>query len=184
MTQTDDGWKFSDKITDEEPTDKSLLKVTHETIKKVGEDIEKMSFNTAISQMMICTNAYTKADKVPAVLLRDFLKCLNPFAPHITEEIHQHLTENFPSVKCSSGRILSDRGWPSYNEDFLVESEVTVVIQVNGKLRAKLSVPLDISNEDIEALALAEDNVKQFTNGFTIRKVIVVPGKLVNIVAN
>jgi leucyl-tRNA synthetase len=195
MTQTDDaGWKFSDKITDDEPTDKSLLKVTHETIKKVSEDIEKMSFNTAISQMMICTNAFTKADKIPAVLLRDFLKCLNPFAPHITEEIHQHLAEACPSAKCSKGlalpdgrpqgRILSDRGWPSYKEEFLIESEVTVVIQVNGKLRSKLTVAKDISKEDMEALAVADENVKQFTDGNTIRKVIVIPGKLVNIVAN
>jgi leucyl-tRNA synthetase len=185
MTQTDnDGWKLSDKITDDTPTDKSLLKVTHETIKKVTEDIEKMSFNTAISQMMICTNAFTKADKISAVLLRDFLKCLNPFAPHITEEIHQHLSEACPSAKCSTGRILSDRGWPSYKEEFLVESEVTVVIQVNGKLRSKLTVAKDISKEDMEALALSDENVKQFTDGNTIRKVIVVPGKLVNIVAN
>jgi leucyl-tRNA synthetase len=185
MTQSgDDTWKLSDKITDDAPTNKSLLKVTHETIKKVTEDIEKMSFNTAISQMMICTNAFTKADKIPAVLIRDFLKCLNPFAPHITEEIHQHLSEVCPSAKCSTGRILSDRGWPSYKEEFLVESEVTVVIQVNGKLRSKLTVAKDISKEDMEALALADENVKQFTDGNTIRKVIVVPGKLVNIVAN
>jgi len=96
MTQAEDGsWNVSDKVTNDAPSDqdKALLKVTHETIKKVTDDIEKMSFNTAISQMMICTNAFTKADKVPAVLLRDFLKCLNPFAPHITEEIHQHIGE-------------------------------------------------------------------------------------------
>lgn len=148
------------------------------------EDIEKMSFNTAISQMMICTNAFTKADKISAVLLRDFLKCLNPFAPHISEEIHQHLSAACPSAKCSTGRILSDRGWPSYKEEFLVESEVTVVIQVNGKLRAKLTVAKDISKDDMEALALADENVKQYTDGNTVRKVIVVPGKVVNIVAN
>ncbi len=185
MIQSEDGsWSISDKITEAEPTDKSLLKITHETIKKVGEDIEKMSFNTAISQMMICTNAYTKADQVSAVLLSDFLKCLNPFAPHITEEIHQYLNAAHPSTKCSSDRILSDRSWPSYNAAFLVESEITIVIQVNGKLRAKVAVPLDISNEDLEALALKDENVVLFTNGFTIRKVIVVPGKLVNIVAS
>ncbi len=185
LTQAEDGsWSVSDKITDEAATDKALLKVTHETIKKVGEDIEKMSFNTAISQMMICTNAFTKADKIPAVLLRDFLKCLNPFAPHLTEEIYQYLGEACPSAKCSTGRILSDRGWPSFNEEFLVESEVQVVIQVNGKLRAKLTVAKDISKDEMEALALADDNVKTYTDGNTVRKVIVIPGKLVNIVAN
>lgn len=185
MTQSDDGkWSISDKITNDDPTNKSLLKVTHETIKKVGEDIEKMSFNTAISQMMICTNAFTKADKVSAVLLRDFLKCLNPFAPHITEEIHAHLGEACPSARCSTGRTLSDRSWPSYKEEFLVESEVTVVVQVNGKLRAKLTVSKDISKEDMEATALADENVIQYTSDSTVRKVIVIPGKLVNIVAN
>ncbi len=185
MQQDESGeWKLSEKITDEAATDKALLKVTHETIKKVGEDIEKMNFNTAISQMMICTNAFTKADKVPALLMRDFLKCLNPFAPHITEEIHQHLGEKCPSAKCSQSRILADRAWPSYNEEFLVESEVQVVVQVNGKLRAKLTVAKDISKEEMETLALADENVKKFTDGNTIRKVIVVPGKLVNIVAN
>ncbi len=185
MTQAEDeSWSLSDKITDEAPTDKALLKVTHETIKKVTEDIEKMSFNTAISQMMICTNAFTKADKVSATLLRDFLKCLNPFAPHITEEIHSHLSESYPSAKCSTGNILSDRGWPSFKEEYLVESEVTVVIQVNGKLRAKLTVAKDISKEDMEALALADETVKTYTDGNTVRKVIVIPGKLVNIVAN
>ena len=187
MTQADDGtWSLSEKISNNEPSDadKALLKVTHETIKKVTDDIEKMSFNTAISQMMICTNTFTKADKIPAVLLRDFLKCLNPFAPHITEEIHQHLAEACPSAKCSTSRILSDRGWPSFNEEFLIESEVTVVIQVNGKLRAKLTIAKDISKEELEALALADENVKQYTDGNTVRKVIVIPGKLVNIVAN
>jgi leucyl-tRNA synthetase len=182
--QQDGSYAVSPKIQDVACEDKELKRIVHETIKKVGEDIEKLSFNTAISQMMICTNAFTKADKIPAVLLRDFLKCLNPFAPHITEEIHQHLSEVCPSAKCSTGRILSDRGWPSYKEEFLVESEVTVVIQVNGKLRSKLTVAKDISKEDMEALALADENVKQFTDGNTIRKVIVVPGKLVNIVAN
>ena len=187
MTQADDGsWSLSEKITNDEPgdSDKALLKVTHETIKKVSEDIEKMSFNTAISQMMICTNAFTKAEKIPATLMRDFLKCLNPFAPHITEEIHQHLAETCPSAKCSTGRILSDRGWPSFKEEYLVESEITIVIQVNGKLRAKLDVDKDISKDDLEALALADDNVKQYTDSNTVRKVIVIPGKLVNIVAN
>ncbi len=185
MQQDAEGnWSLSDKIINDEPTDKSLLKVTHETIKKVTEDIDKMSFNTAISQMMICTNAFTKADKVSAVLLRDFLKCLNPFAPHITEEIHQYLTEAHTSAKCSTGRILSDRGWPSFNEEFLIESEVQVVIQVNGKLRAKLTVDKDISKEDMEAAALADEGVKTYTDGNTVRKVIVIPGKLVNIVAN
>ena len=177
-------WVISSKLTDDEPTDKALLKVLHETIKKVSDDIEKLSFNTAISQMMVCTNAFTSAEKLPAVLLRDLLKCLNPFAPHITEEIHEQLGENFPTAKCSRGCILSDRKWPSFNEAFLVEDEVEIVVQVNGKLRGKITVGKDTSKEEIEALAQKDSNVQQHTEGKTIRKIIVVPGRLVNIVAN
>ena len=180
-------WVLSDKLTNELPgdskEDKSLLKVLHQTIKKVTEDIEKMSFNTAISQMMICCNAFGKAKKLPAVLLRDFLKCLNPFAPHLTEEIHKHLGEAFPSAKCSRGRILADRAWPKYNPKFLVEDEIELVVQVNGKLRAKLKLAKDTPKEEIEKLAQEDANVQQHTQGKTIKKIIVVPGRLVNIVA-
>lgn len=180
-------WVLSSKLTDDKPsleTDKELLKVLHETIKKVGEDIERMSFNTAISQMMICTNAFGKAEKLPALLLRDLLKCLNPFAPHLTEEIHQHVGEAFPSAKCSKARILADRAWPSFNEKYLVEDEVEIVVQVNGKLRGKITVAKDAAKDEIEALAQKDTNVIQHTEGKTIRKIIVVPGRLVNIVAN
>jgi len=181
-------WELSSKLTNDKPgdsaADKELLKVLHETIKKVTEDIERMSFNTAISQMMICTNAFGKAEKLPAVLLRDLLKCLNPFAPHLTEEIHKQLGDAFPSAKCSKGRILADRAWPSYNEKFLVEDEVEIVVQVNGKLRAKIKVAKDAPKDEIEKLAQEDTNVQQHTDGKTIRKIIVVPGRLVNIVAN
>ncbi len=177
-------WVLSSKLTDEEPTDKALLKVLHETIKKVSEDIEKLSFNTAISQMMICCNAFGKAEKLPALLVRDLLKCLNPFAPHITEEIHQQIGDGFPSAKCSKSRIISDRAWPSYNEQYLVEDEVEIVVQVNGKLRGKITVSTDATKDEIEALAQKDANVIQHTEGKTIRKIIVVPGRLVNIVAN
>lgn len=179
-------WVLSDKLTNEKPdpsTHKELLKVLHETIKKVGEDIEKLSFNTAISQMMICTNAFGKAEQLPALLMRDLLKCLNPFAPHLTEEIHQHIGEAFPTAKCSKSRILADRAWPSFNEEFLVEDEVEIVVQVNGKLRGRITVPADASKEEIESLAQQDENVQQHTEGKTVRKIIVVPGRLVNIVA-
>ncbi|MGJ8677343.1 MAG: leucine--tRNA ligase [Akkermansiaceae bacterium] len=177
-------WVLSSKLTDDDPADKALLKVVHETIKKVTEDIERLSFNTAISQMMICTNALGKAEQIPAILMRDLLKCLNPFAPHITEEIHEQLIAAFPSAKCKFDYILSDRKWPEYNEEYLVEDEVEIVVQVNGKLRAKIKVSKDATKEDIETLAQNEALVKSHTDGKTIRKIIVVPGRLVNIVAN
>ncbi len=176
MEKSDETWALNSKITDAVfDSDKALLKVSHETIKKVTEDIEKLSFNTAISQMMICTNAFTKAEVVPRALFVDFLKCLNPFAPHLSEELN---------AKLGNKTQLCDQDWPTYNEDYLVESEIQIVVQVNGKVRAKLMISKDASKDEVEALALADENVKSFIEGNTVRKVIVVPGRLVNIVAN
>ena len=176
MTEGSEGVSPSDKIT----TDKvlnydDLAKTTHQTIKKVQEAIESLRFNTAISSMMECTNAYTAATEVPRDLFLIFLKLLNPFAPHLTEEINSALGES---------ELLSEQSWPELNESFLVESEIQLIVQVNGKLRARIMVPADISKEDAEAKALAEENVQGFVEGKTVRKIIVVPGKLVNIVAN
>ncbi|MEM6911405.1 MAG: class I tRNA ligase family protein [Verrucomicrobiota bacterium] len=168
-------WQLSEKVQDSDPlADKKLLKVVHETIKKVTEDIERLSFNTAISQMMVCTNAFTQAQIIPHALLSDFLKVLNPFAPHLTEEITKALGDS----------LLSESTWPTWNEDYLIESEIQIVIQVNGKVRDKLTVPKDISKEDMEKTALAADKIQPYTEGKTLRKVIVIPGKLVNIVVN
>lgn len=176
MTEGSEGVSPSDKIT----TDKvlnydDLAKTTHQTIKKVQEAIESLRFNTAISSMMECTNAYTAATEVPRDLFLIFLKLLNPFAPHLTEEINSALGES---------ELLSEQSWPELNESLLVEFEIQLIVQVNGKLRARIMVPADISKEDAEAKALAEENVQGFVEGKTVRKIIVVPGKLVNIVAN
>ncbi|MBK1834139.1 leucine--tRNA ligase [Roseibacillus ishigakijimensis] len=167
-------WRLREKVSvDTKPDD--LQKITHATIKKVGEDIEALRFNTAISAMMECVNAYTKAEAVPQDLFLDFLRILNPFAPHLTEELNSQLGQT---------ALLSEQAWPKYDEALLVESEITIIVQVNGKLRAKLQVPAEMSKGDLEATALAEPKVQAHTDGKTIRKVIVVPGKLVNIVAN
>ncbi|MGC6459413.1 MAG: leucine--tRNA ligase, partial [Akkermansiaceae bacterium] len=166
-------WELSGKIV--EGKNEELAKVTHQTIKKVQEAIETLRFNTAISSMMECTNAFTAAGEIPRDLFLTFLKLLNPFAPHLTEEINAALGES---------ELLSEQSWPEVDESLLVESEIQIVVQVNGKLRAKLQVPADISKEDLEAKALADSNVTAHTDGKTVRKVIVVPGKLVNIVAN
>jgi leucyl-tRNA synthetase len=166
-------WELSGKIAEGENLD--LAKITHQTIKKVQEAIETLRFNTAISTMMECTNAYTSAESVPRDLFLTFLKVLNPFAPHLTEEINSALGET---------ELLSEQTWPVLDESLLVEAEIQIIVQVNGKLRARLTVPADILKEDLEAQALADDNVTAHTDGKTVRKVIVVPGKLVNIVAN
>ena len=166
-------WRLRDKVGNSDSTE--LAKITHATIKKVGEDIEALRFNTAISSMMECVNAYTKADSVPEALFLDFLKILNPFAPHLSEELNRLLGQE---------NLLSEQAWPSYDDSLLVESEITIIVQVNGKLRAKLQVPADISKEELESQAQADPSVPQHLEGKTIRKIIVVPNKLVNIVAN
>ena len=166
-------WELSEKIVEGQNDD--LAKVTHQTIKRVEEAINSLRFNTAISAMMECTNAYTAAKEVPKDLILTFLKLLSPFAPHLAEEINSILEE---------GELLSEQRWPELDESLLVESEIQLIVQVNGKLRARIQVPADVSKEDAEKAALADENVTAHTDGKTVRKVIVVPGKLVNIVAN
>jgi leucyl-tRNA synthetase len=171
--EADGGWISSGKIV--EGQNEELAKITHLTIKKVQEAIESLRFNTAISSMMECSNACTSAGEVPRDLFLTFLKLLNPFAPHLSEEINAALGET---------ELLSEQAWPELDESLLVESEIQLIVQVNGKLRARIMVPADVSKEDAEKAALADENVTTHTDGKTVRKVIVVPGKLVNIVAN
>lgn len=166
-------WELSGKIVEGQNDD--LAKVTHQTIKRVEDAINSLRFNTAISAMMECTNAYTAAKEVPKDLFLAFLKLLSPFAPHLAEEINSILKE---------GELLSEQRWPELDESLLVESEIQLIVQVNGKLRARIQVPADVSKEDAEKAALADENVTAHTDGKTVRKVVVVPGKLVNIVAN
>ncbi len=173
-------YQLSDKLTAEPCADKKLLKVVHETIQKVSQAIETLRFNTAISQMMICTKALGEAKQLPVELIVTLLKCLSPFAPHLAEEVYARLGEKFQL----DAELLSEQVWPVCNEAYLVEDEIELIVQVNGKLRARLTVAKDAAKEDIEELAKAHENVQQFIDGKTIRKVIVVPGRLVNIVAN
>ncbi len=168
-------WKSTGKVQDVPCTDKELLRVVHETIKKVTEDIAKLSFNTAISQMMVCTNAFTQAEVVPLKEFTLLLDVLNPFAPHLSEEIHARL---------GGSGLLSEKPWPNYDEAALILDEIEVVVQVNGKLRDKIRVANGAAQADVEALALASTKVQEHTDGKTVRKVIYVPGKLVSIVAN
>ena len=166
-------WQLSGKIAEGKNDD--LAKITHATIKRVEEAINTLRFNTGISAMMECTNAYTAAKEVPKDLFLTFLKLLSPFAPHLAEEINSALGET---------ELLSEQTWPVLDESLLVESEIQIIVQVNGKLRARLTVPADISKEDLEKAAVTDENVIAHTDEKTVRKVIVIPGKLVNIVAN
>ena len=171
-------WQPSPAVQDVAPT-AAQQKIVHATIKKVTADIEALAFNTAISQMMVGTNEFTTATVRPVSSLRTLLQLLNPFAPHLTEELWDTLSQRFPAP--APGR-LAHQSWPGHDEAFLVEDEIEVPIQINGKLRDRLTVKKDLNASQIEAVALASTKVQEHLGGKTPRKVIVVPGKLVNIV--
>jgi len=176
---SDEG-EVSGKIQNVPCSDKELLRVVHETIKKVGEDIEKLSFNTAISQMMICTNAFTQTEVVPLKEFVQFLTVLNPFAPHLSEEVHERVAAVFNR----QARYLSETEWPAYDEEALIRTECELVVQVNGKLRDRIWMAMDAPEEIAKEKAFASEKVKEHIEGKTLRKVIYVPGKIMNLVVN
>jgi leucyl-tRNA synthetase len=178
MTENQAGnWELSAKIKDVGPTG-AQTKITHATIKKVTTNIESLSFNTAISQMMIFVNAFTNAETLPLSAMRSFLVLLNPFAPHLTSELWENLNAKF---RDNAGEITGQK-WPDYDERFLIEDEVEMVIQVNGKVRDRMKMSILATEEEMKTAALANPKIQKFTAGQTIRKIVVVPGKLVNIV--
>jgi len=178
MTENQAGaWELSEKIKNVEP-DKAQQKMLHATIKKVTQDIESFSFNTAISQMMIFVNAFTNVDAIPLSAMRTFLVLLNPFAPHIASELWEKLNAKFSDAP---GDITEQR-WPTYDERLLVEDETEIVIQINGRVRDRMKMPILATEEELESAALSLPKIQDRIAGKTVRKVIVVPKKLVNIV--
>ncbi|KGR87764.1 leucine--tRNA ligase [Lysinibacillus odysseyi] len=153
--------------------DKTLEKSYHQTVKKVTEDIEGIRFNTAISQMMVFINDCYKAEVVPTQFAEGFVKLLAPITPHVAEELW--------NVLGHEGTITYE-AWPTYDESKLVDDEVEVVVQVNGKVRAKVKVAKDASKEELEQIAVNDEKVKEFMDGKELVKLIAIPGKLVNIV--
>jgi leucyl-tRNA synthetase len=177
MTENQAGeWELSRKIKAVDAT-RSQQKLLHATIKKVTEDIEAFSFNTAISQMMIFVNAFTNVETIPLSAMRTFLILLNPFAPHVSSELWERLDE-FGDARGD----VSQQSWPSYDERLLIEDEVEIVIQINGKLRDRIKMPIVATEEELKAVALSNPKVQDRIAGKAVRKVIVVPKKLVNIV--
>lgn len=168
----DDKIKHSE--TNEYP-DKNLERALHKTIKRVTDYIDSMKFNTAIAALMEFTNICYKYKNIPRPVLKSFTLLLAPICPHIAEELWNRM---------GNGKTLAYEAWPTYDPKLVVDEEITIIVQVNGKLRAKLKVPSDTSKQDIEKLALEDEKAKSHYEGKTIRKVIVIPGKLVNIVAN
>ncbi|WP_053039286.1 leucine--tRNA ligase [Staphylococcus haemolyticus] len=163
---------LSNKIV--ENNDNGLDKVYNQTVKKVTEDFNTLNFNTAISQLMVFINDCYKAETIYQPYAEGFVKMLAPIAPHIGEELWDRL---------GNEDTITYQPWPTYDESLLVDSEVEIVVQVNGKVRAKLNIPKDTSKDEMEALALKDENVKLSIEGKDIKKVIAVPQKLVNIVA-
>jgi leucyl-tRNA synthetase len=183
MTENQEGeWEPSSKLSATAELGSKSRKVLHETIKKVTEDISSLSFNTAIAQMMVCTNELTGLEARPVTAVATLLHLLNPFAPHLTEELYERLTTSWPGAAPAGQLALQP--WPQWDESALIESEVEVVVQVNGKLRDRVTMAADADHAAHEATALASAKVLEHTTGKTIRKVIVIPRKLVNIVAN
>jgi len=170
-------WQLSAAIRDVDP-DKAQQKIVHATIKKVTEDIESLSFNTAISQMMIFVNAFTNAEIIPLSAMRTFLVLLNPFAPHLASELWEKLGAKFSDAR----RDITEQSWPSYDERLLVEDEVEIVVQVNGKVRDRMRLSIHATEAELKAAALASPRIKALIAGKTVRNVIVIPQKLVNVV--
>ncbi|MCC9828734.1 class I tRNA ligase family protein, partial [Streptococcus agalactiae] len=152
----------------------ALDKVYNETVKAVTEQVDQMKFNTAIAQLMVFVNAANKEDKLFSDYAKGFVQLIAPFAPHLGEELWQVLT--------ASGESISYVPWPSYDESKLVENEIEIVVQIKGKVKAKLVVAKDLSREELQDLALANEKVQSEIAGKDIIKVIAVPNKLVNIV--
>ena len=179
MAEDQEGrWTLSDAVQEVTPTP-AQLRVVHASIKKVTADIETLSFNTAISQMMIFVNEFTTAPARPASALRVLLQLLNPFAPHVTEELNAILGARFSD---GGSGMLAQRAWPVHDEAYLVETEVELPVQVNGKVRDRIVVPKDAPTAEVEAAVLGRARVQEFLGGRPVRKIVVVPGKLVNIV--
>jgi len=167
-----DSGELNDKIVDTSKVT-GMERVYHQTVKKVTEDYEGLRFNTGISQLMVFINEAYKADVLPKKYMEDFVKMLSPIAPHIAEELWEKLGHT---------ETIAYEKWPTYDESKLVDDEVEIVLQVNGKNKEKMLIASDATKEQMEELALANEIIKELIEGKTIVKMIAVPGKLVNIV--
>jgi leucyl-tRNA synthetase len=178
MTENQRGeWELSGKVKNTDP-DKAQQKLLHATIKKITKDIESFSFNTAISQMMIFVNAFTNVEVIPLSAVRSFLILLNPFAPHISSELWERLNTKFNDAHGD----ITEQAWPRYDERLLAEKEVEIVIQINGKLRDRMKMSVLATEEELKTAALSNQKIQDRLAGKTVRNIIVVPRKLVNIV--
>ena len=166
-------YRLFTEVIEIDDTNKEMEKVYHQTVKKVTEDYEILHFNTAIAQMMIFTNEAYKHPKIAREYLEGFLKLLSPIAPHIAEELWEKLGHN---------ETITYETWPTYDDSKTKEQLVTIVVQINGKVRDKIEVSADLDQEEIKKIALGSSKVQEYIGNNPLRKVIVVPNKLVSIV--
>ncbi|GAA4720322.1 leucine--tRNA ligase [Brevibacillus fulvus] len=167
-----DNGELNEKIKENCQSD-TLERVYHQTVKKVTENYEGLRFNTGISQLMVFINEAYKANELPKAYMEGFVKMLSPIAPHLGEELWQKLGHT---------QTITYEPWPKYDESKLVEDEVEIVLQINGKVKEKLMIPVDAGKEQMEQLAMNNPTIQELVAGKTVQKVITVPGKLVNIV--
>lgn len=165
--------RIGEKVNDSLEYSKEIEKDIHKTIKKVTEDIDGLKFNTAVSSLMILLNKMEKMDSISKLDYRTYLMLLNPFAPHITEELNEMY---------KLGNPICESSWPSYDENKMIDEEKEIAVQVNGKVRATILVHINDTDDIIQEKALNEDNVKKHIDGKEIVKVIVIKGRIVNIV--
>ncbi len=166
-------WNLQEKLNNNETYSKKLETIIHKTIKKVTNDLETLNYNTAVSALMILLNDMDKEESITRADYRVLLQLLNPFAPHLTEELNQ---------KYSLGDELAISSWPTYDEEKTISKEIEIGVQVNGKLRGAIKITKDAPKEEVESIALKEENVKKYIQDKEIVKVIVVPNRIVNIV--
>ncbi len=166
-------WKIQERLVEGDNYTPTLESLIHKAIKKISNDIENMKYNTAVSAAMILLNAFEEHDHITKADLRTFLIILNPIAPHITEEINDIN---------KLGKPIYASQWPVYDEDKIIEDQYEMVIQVNGKVRSRLIVDRGLSKDEMTKLALTNDSIQKYIEGYNIIKTIVVPDKLVNIV--
>ncbi len=166
-------WALQDKVVDSNEYSDKLRSLMHKTIKKVSEDIESMKFNTAIAAMMTLLNEIYNVGSITKKEFRDLLIILNPFAPHVTEELYQ-------MIGCEG--VLDEQEWVTYDEALCKDDTIEIVCQINGKVKSKLTIPTDAAKDDVIALAKADEAIVKATEGKNIVKEIYVPNKLVNLV--
>ena len=174
VEEKDDALVLNASVGDHEPTDEQL-RMLHKTIKAVSRDIATLSFNTAISRMMEFVNLFTKHSARPKSLMEPFVLLLSPFAPHLCEELWKLL---------GNKNSLAYEPWPEFDESLTVDSMVEIPIQIMGKIKSKIIVARGNSQSELEKLALADPKIAELLDGLTVRKIVAVPDKLVNIVAN